>query len=185
MIGAVSHLVAAATSGAALANSAAAASLLPAAAVKTLQPSWWQYVPQEMSIEAAGRISNIVTTPGTLTFALKLGATVVAQSQAIALNTTAKTNVTWRLRWDLTLQSVGAAANLLHTGDWKSESVAGSAVGIASQVCIPASAPAVGANFDSTAALALDLTAQWSVADPGNSIQLQQFRLLSWNDIYG
>lgn len=188
MFGQVLQLLSVATDGAAVANTAAATSLLPAGGTKTLQAGFLAYVGQEFSIRAAGRISNIVTAPGTLTFSFKLGATVVASSPAFALNVVAKTNVTWRLQWDFTLRAVGAAANLLHTGEWRSESVVGSpvpAVGGVGSLMIPASAPVVGANFDSRVSLLADLTATWSVADPGNSIQLQQYRIFSGNDIFG
>jgi len=43
----------------------------------------------------------------------------------------------------------------------------------------PNTAPAVGANFDSTAALVLDLFGKFSISDPANSITLHQYEVQS------
>lgn len=41
----------------------------------------------------------------------------------------------------------------------------------------PATAPAVGTGFDSTAAAALDLWAGFSISNSGNGIQIQQYHV--------
>jgi len=177
-----------AADGTALTNSTVLTTLLPAAvipaAANVLPAKFLNYVGQELYLEASGRISTLVTTPGTLSFALRFGSVSVALSGAFALNVVAKTDATWYLRWLLTLRAVGASANLMHTGNWQSEAVVGSplpAVGGAGLLLIPASAPAVGSNFASTSAQTVDLHAQWSVASTSNSIKLHQLRLLSPN----
>lgn len=173
-------LISAKTDGTAVTGTAAA-SLLPPQAIFTLPANYLDYIGKKIRIRAAGRISNIVTTPGTLTFNLRFGSTpvTVATSGAISLNTTAKTNVTWLLDWALDLRVEGSSAQLIHTGIWSSESVVGSATGIANQVMIPASAPALGTAFSAIAAQSVDLQAQFSLT--GNSIQLHQFALESMN----
>lgn len=153
----------------------------------TLPAGFIFYEGQALRVRAAGRISNIVTTPGTLTLRFKMGPTstiVAAASSAMQLNAVAKTNVTWILDWDFTVRSVGPATSctLMHTGMWTSESVVGSPVpasGGAGQHMIPASAPAVGTGFDSTVANVVDLTAQFSLT--GNSIQAHSFKFESLN----
>jgi hypothetical protein len=137
-------------------------------------------------VEASGRISTVVTTPGTLTFTWRLGGNLVASSPAFALNIVAKTNVTWWLRWAMTVRAVGTGttANCMHTGFWASEAVIGSplpTVGGSGVLLIPASAPAVGAGFDSTISNISDLFAAWSVANAANSIQVHQYRVMSPN----
>lgn len=163
-------------------------SLLPTQAKYVLPANAMSYVGQTLRLRAMGRISNIVTTPGTLTFRVKFNATpiVVALSQGLQLNAVAKTNVTWLLEWDLTCRSVGGgtSATLMHSGMWSSESVVGSGTGAAGstgpgQLLIPASAPAVGTGFDSTTANIIDLSAQFSLT--GNSIQLHSYKLESLN----
>jgi hypothetical protein len=189
MLGYTYEIVSAQGDGTALANSTTATSILPSAARLLLPGNFFSYVGQELILEASGRISNIVTTPGTLTFQFRLGPTsaiVAATSPAFALNIVAKTNVTWWLRWAMTVRSLGTstAATLMHTGFWTSESVVGSplpSAGGSGTLMIPASAPAVGTGFDSTVGNISDLFAQWSVANAGNSIQLHQYRLLATN----
>lgn len=187
MMGFSWQLASAAVDGAALANSSALTSILPAVVPSTngtLRAKFLNYAGQELAVEAAGRISTLVTTPGTLSFALRFGSTSVALSGALALNAVAKTNVTWRLRWDLSLRAVGASANFMHTGVFVSEAVIGSplpSAGGSGLLLFPASAPAVGANFSSLTTQAVDLQAQWSVANSANSITLHQFRIGSPN----
>lgn len=162
-------------------------SLLPAQAKVTVPANFFGFIGQKFRIRAAGRISNIVTTPGTLTLRFRLGGisgAIVGASQGMQLNAVAKTNVTWVLDWAFTMRVVGAAANAMHTGAWQSESVVGSGTGAAGstgpgQFLIPASAPAVGANFDATVAQVAEFTAQFSLT--GNSIQLHQYALESMN----
>lgn len=167
--------------GSALSNSTAQTSILPVAAKVTIPAGFFSKIGDRLRITAAGRASNIVTTPGTLTLDLKLGNVAIATSGAISLNTTAKTNVSWMLWWDLTLRAIGQTANFMHQGEWCSESVVGSAAGVANTAMLPASAPAVGSNFDATTALVLDLLATFSIANSGNSIQTHQYEATSIN----
>jgi hypothetical protein len=157
---------------------------LPPAVAKILLPSGYiNRVGKRFQIRASGRVSNIVTTPGTLTLKFKLGPTAniaVATSSAIQLNALAKTNVPWILEAFITVRSIGsgAAATLFANGTWSSESVVGSPVpgsGGAGSAMWQASAPAVGTGFDSSIANQIDLTAQFSLT--GNSIQLHTFAL--------
>lgn len=165
----------------------AEASMLPGQAKYAIPANWLDYVGKKLRIRAAGRISNIVTTPGTLTLRFKLGPTsniIVAASSAMQLNAVAKTNVTWVLDWAFDLRTIGSGtgASFMHSGVWQSESVVGSplpAAGSAGQLMIPASAPAVGTGFDTTVTNFADLTAQFSLT--GNSIQVHQYALESMN----
>ena len=172
--------------GAALTNTTTTGSLLPGQGKFTLPANFIQTIGTEFEFRAAGRISTVVTTPGTLTLDLKFGSVIVATTGALALNIVAKVNVTWLLLWRLTARAVGSSttANLMHTGRWSSEAVIGSplpTVGGSGMLLIPASAPAVGTGFDSTAAQQVDLFASWSVANASNSILLHQAMLESLN----
>lgn len=189
MPGYQSTLVEAQGDGTALTNTTTGASILPSAA-RLLLPGGFLNRPGKMlHIMAAGRISTVVTTPGTLTFEVRMGpasAIIAATSPAFALNVVAKTNVSWYLDWLLTLRAVGTgtSANWMHQGTWTSEAVIGAplpSVGGAGTHMIPASAPAVGTGFDSTIANILDLQADWSVANAANSIQLHMYKLVALN----
>lgn len=168
--------------GAALANTTTATSILPAAAKFTLPPNFFT-VGKLLRVTALGRLSNIVTTPGNLTLDLRFGSTVVFSGGAVALNTTAKTNVSWELVAVLTCRAIGAgtSANTIGIGTLTSESVVGSAAGVANNAMLPATAPAVGNGFDSTLTQAVDLFGTFTVANAGNSIQVHQFVLESLN----
>lgn len=164
-------------------------SLLPTAARCTLQPNFFRRVGDSVRITAAGRISNIVTTPGTLTLDVRMGPTsniIVFNGGAMALNIVAKTNVTWKFSATLDCRAIGngTSANILGIGEFESESVVGSplpAAGGVGKLLLPASAPAVGTGFDSTVAMVVDLFATWSINNAGNTLQLHQYKLESVN----
>lgn len=171
--------------GTALTASVTPTSILHPTGRLVLPAGYLSRIGQVLRVFASGRVSNIVTTPGTLTLDLRMGPAlpptiVVANGGAMSLNVVAKTNVPWSLWWELTLRSVGitAAATWHHQGEWMSESVIGSALptaGGAGTAMLPNAAPAVGTGFDSTVANYLDLFATWSLNN-ANSIQVHQFK---------
>lgn len=180
------HLVSMQADSTAVNTSTAETTILHPTGKYTLGGGFLFFVGQTLRVRAMGRVSNIVTTPGTLTLRMKFGSIAVATSPAFQLNAVAKTNVTWILDWDLTVRSVGAttAATFMHSGVWQSESFVGSAApsaGGAGAGIIPASAPAVGTGFDSTVDNIVDLTAQFSISNAANSIQTHTYQLESLN----
>ncbi len=176
-------LVSADTGGTAISNSVAATSLLTgtAAHAKFTLPANFFTVGKQLYVLAAGRISNIVTTPGNLTISLRFGGTTVFTSSAMGLNVVAKTAVAWTAWILLTCREVGATANLMGQGEFTSESNVGAAANTALTAMMPLSSPAVGTSFDSTNSQQVDLFAQFSVANAGNSIQLHQYSLQALN----
>jgi hypothetical protein len=122
-----------------------------------------------------GRASNIVTTPGTLTFTARYGTTAIGVSQAIQLNATAQTNVSFMLDLLFTCRAEGSAGNFMFQG-W-AESVAFGSGSTLQRVMIPASAPAVGGNADLSVNGFIDLMGTFSIANAGNSIQIHQYAL--------
>jgi hypothetical protein len=177
--------------GSAISNSTSQLSLLGvagagASASKFSFPPNFLSVGKMLKITAAGRISTVVTTPGTLTLGLLFGAVVIANGGAMALNIVAKTNVPWVLEWNLVCRAIGSStsANFMHQGVWTSEAVIGSPVpgtGGAGSHMLPNAAPAVGTGFDSTASQVMDIVATWSIANAANSITMHQFRAESLN----
>lgn len=158
-------------------------SIIPAAAKYTMLANYLDKIGKRLHIHASGRVSNIVTTPGNITFRFKMGPTAniaVATSTARNLNIVAKTTVGWDLEWYLTLRALGAAttANFMHNGVWTSESVIGSPAGAAGSATLQ-DTPVVGTGFDSTVANVCDLTAQFSLT--GNSITCHNYSLESLN----
>lgn len=173
--------------GSALTNSTTATSILPASRKFTLPSYFFDGTGKELRIRASGRISTVVTTPGTLTLDVRFGSVVVFNGGAMTLNTTAQTNVGWILDVRLVCRAIGAgtSANMLGQGTWTSHAVIGSAAptaGTAGTHVLPYNAaPAAGTGFDSTAAQTIDLFATWSVASASNSITCHQFLIDSPN----
>ena len=66
--------------GSALSNSTTPTSLLPASRKFTLPSYFFDRVGKALLLRASGRISTVVTTPGTLTLDVKLGSVVVFSS---------------------------------------------------------------------------------------------------------
>lgn len=149
--------------------------------MSTLGAGYFDRVGKILDVDISGKISNIVTTPGTLTLKLRFivpgGAGIdVWTSGALALNIIAKTNVPWRLSGKLQCRSIGSGtlATLMGILTFQSESYIGSAAatagGVAS-VLVPLTV-AVGAGFDSTSAQIVDVQAAWSLSN-ANSINLE------------
>lgn len=177
--------------GVAITNTTTATSLLGgvgtgASHAKLTIPANYLQVGRVLRVSAQGRISTVVTSPGTLTLDCRLGGIIIANGGSMALNIVAKTNVAWWLDWILTCRAIGSGtnANFMHQGQWVSEAVIGSplpSAGGNGTFLIPASAPAVGTGFDSTAAGTFDLFAAWSTANAANSILCHQYRLEALN----
>jgi len=178
-------LIATSTDGTALTNTTTATDLLPAASVLTY-PANALYVGKQLRVRATGRISTVVTSPGTLTLDLRMGTTVIWTGGAMSLNIVAKTNVSWLLDLILTCRAVGATTTttFLGVGAWESEAVIGSplpTVGGSGGLLLPASAPAVGTGIDATASQAIHMFGTWSTASASNSIQCHQFSVEDMN----
>lgn len=159
-------------------TAAAATSLLPAAAKKTIPANAFQYVGQQLIVEASGIISSLITTPGTARFDIRLGGTVVFDGLAVLLDTVAAhTNVGWMLRIMLTCRAIGTSGNFWGSGIWTCEDILGvpatAPKGVLSAMLPWNSAPTVGGNFDTTTSQVLDLFFTQTVAT--GSCTLNQF----------
>lgn len=176
-------LVTAQVDGPAL-TAAARASCLPAAAKIVLPPGFFS-IGKRIIVEAAGRISCVVTTPGTARFDFSLGGTIVMDSLAMNLNIVAKTNVNWLLRLEATCRAIGSTGNLMWQGKFESEAVIGSplpTVGGSGMLTLPYNtAPAVGANFDTTVAAGHQIDLSFTQTVATGSLTLHQFAVIAAN----
>ena len=160
-------------------TAAAAASALPTYVPTSIPAGYWQ-IGRIWRLTASGRISTVVTTPGTARFDLRMGAVTVFDTLAIPLNIVAKTNVSWMLEVLLSCRSVGTgtSATLFGQGYWLSEAnilTALPATGPGPGGCLVPfnTAPVVGTGFDSTIANALDFRFTQTVAT--GSMTMHQF----------
>ena len=171
-------IASASADGTALTNSTTATSILHGSGIGTI-PAGALQVGSQIKMLLRGRMSTVVTTPGTLTFDMRLGSVIISALGALNLNTAAQTNASWELELLATIRALGSGtvANALVTGKFTSRALVGSAV-VASGgngiIVLPDTAPAVGTGFDSSAAQAVNVFAAWSVANAANSIQVHQ-----------
>jgi hypothetical protein len=172
-------LASAQTDGTALANSTTATNILHGSGIATI-PAGALQIGSTIKVLVRGRVSTLVTSPGTLTLDVRFGTTIVVfNGGAMTLNTTAQTNATFEFETLVVIRALGTStsANALGTGRFVSRAVVGSAAagaGGAGVLMLPDTAPAVGSGFDSTASQSVNVFATWSVANAANSIQTHQ-----------
>lgn len=166
------------TDGPAL-TAAAAASCVPTYVPTTLPAGYWQ-IGRMWRTTISGRISCVVTTPGTARFDLRLGGVVAADTLAIPLNIVAKTNVPFFVHLISTCRAVGSgtSANLITQGFWLSEAgllvpLPATGPGPGGNTLPYNTAPVVGTGFNSQSALTLDCFFTQTVAT--GSMTVHQF----------
>lgn len=159
-----------------------------AAACKYTLPAGFWVPGKSLKVEMRGDISNIVTTPGTITFQVMLGAVIAWTSGAINLSTTAHTALPFWLDIDLTCQVEGAGtqAKLMGQGLIISQCVANtstadSVANTLPSLLLPNTTPAQGTGFDATASQKVDVFAGFSVSNAGNGVRSRQYRLYALN----
>jgi hypothetical protein len=153
-------------------------------------PPNYLYVGKKIRVTVRGGLSSVVTTPGSVTFQIMMGAIVAWTSGAINLTTTGNTLLPFTLQVDLRCDSIGVttAAKFLGMGTLGGIGVvlgtingtANSAVSAAA-LQVPLTAPAVGTGFDSTIANLLDFWAGFSISNAANAIQLYDYTVEELN----
>lgn len=115
-------------------------------------------------------VSNVVTTPGTLTFRLRWGGvagTVLVASAAIALDTVARSNYSGMLDADIIWRTIGSAGSAYAMGMvvvTDIPAISSPPNGTVPPFMMPATGPAVTSSLDTTTAKNLSVTAQFSVS---------------------
>lgn len=172
-------------------TAASRTSAIPAGALYVFPPNYFDIAGKQILIKASGRISSIITTPGTARFDVNLldSAAVNAipfDGLAVLLEDgEAHTNVHWELEILMTLRTVGATGNFFGQGRWSSTDIqnrfglAANPVGGLSAMLPWNAAPAVGANFNTTLSNTLDLRFTQTAAT--GSMTLHQFSLIAMN----
>lgn len=145
----------------------------------------------KLRTHVAMAISNIVTTPGTITFQVMLGSIAVWSSGAIQLNATAHTLLPATLDVDLTCQLTntgvgGAIAKFMGIGKLSGvmfTKTAGQVDGVNSETSlrVPATAPALGTAFDSTISQILDFWVGFSINNAANEVRVDQYDVEALN----
>jgi len=168
------------TNAAAIANTTTETILFPDVTI----PAFYMNDGRILRLTAMGKLSNIVTSPGNLNFAIRWGGvsgTILAQSSAIALNATAQTDIMFRLTAEIFCRAFGSSGSLLAMGKVEIATPAtqapyllGSAGGLTGNTPAPV-------TVDTTTNQALSLTAKFSVANAGNTITGMNYLLEALN----
>ena len=148
-------------------------------------PGGYLQIGSTLRIRVFAGLSNIVTTPGTVTFQSMLGpsGTIVAwTSGTIQMSTTANTLLPINLELYLRLQTAGTITSAAWLGGGTltglnvqlGSGVANGSV-TDSALMVPATSPAVGTGFDSTVTNLLDFYVGFSTSNAGNGIQIYNY----------
>jgi hypothetical protein len=141
-----------------------------------------------LQVQLRGNLSNIVTTPGTVTVQFMVGGVIAWTSGAINFSTTAHTTLPFWLDLDLTCQAAGQGtlAKLMGQGWIMSQCVSNTAavdsvVSDLPTLLLPNTVPTLGTGFDSTVSQSIDIFVGFSISNAGNGVQARQYRLRSLN----
>lgn len=159
-----------------------AKTVINAQALYTL-PAGTLKIGDQLRVQVAGGISNLVTTPGTITMQVMFGTIVVFTTGALQLSTTAHTTIPFWLDVLLTCRAIGAttSANFMGQAVIHSQTVNATAIADGTQTHTtllgPNTAPAVGTGFDSTVANIIDFWTGFSISNAANGVQVQQYNV--------
>lgn len=148
----------------------------------TLPPNYLN-VGSKLRVRARGGLSNIVTTPGTVTFQIMMGTIVAWSSGAIQMSTTAHTLIPFYLETILRVDTIGTGTTAKFLGMGKLNGImftvgAGAdSTTVVGDFPVPATAPAVGTGFDSTISNILDFYVGFSISNAGNGVQLYDYEV--------
>jgi hypothetical protein len=155
---------------------------------KITLPNQYLVLGRSIRVRIMGRISCVVTTPGTARIDTRMNNVVMFDTGAMNLNVVAKTNLPFWLEEVFTIRAVGngTIANAFGFSQFTSEAVVGSPLSSAgSNGTLTSSgggglgATAVGAGFDSTAANPVDFQFTQTVAT--GSFTAQQITIEALN----
>ena len=157
-------------------------------ALVSLPPNFF-YPGRMLRVFVSGGISNVATTPGLMNFQIIIGAAAVAfDTGNIQLNATAHTTLPFWLDILLTCRAIGSgtAANIMGQASvtgimfTRTAGQTDDAQGMQT-ILVPATAPTVGAGFDSTITNLFNFFTGFTINNAGNGIQVQQYKVVSLN----
>jgi hypothetical protein len=151
-------------------------------------PAGFLEVGKKLTVSVRGAISNLVTTPGLIFFQVMLGSVIAFTTGNIQLNATAHTLLPFWLDIDLTCQVVGSGTTAKLMGQarvsgvmFTSTAAQTDGANTMTTLLAPATAPAQGTGFDSTAAQTLDFYAGFTISDAANVVRVDQYTVSSDN----
>lgn len=157
-------------------------------AAVTLPPGFF-YPEKKIKVRFVAGVSNIVTTPGTMTIQVNLGSIAVFTTGAIVLRTTAHTTIPLWGEIDLTCNTGGdgTLAQMRGQGRFTGQMIqqlgtaAADSATESSTILMPNTAPAVGTGFNATISNVLDFFVGFSISNAGNGFQLWEYEAIDCN----
>jgi len=144
-------------------------------------PAYYMQPGRTLRIFATGVMSNVVTTPGTLTMRVRwggVGGTLLCATAAQGLDTTARTNSAWLLEAWIVCRTAGATGTFMNGGIFMGNVLSSTASNLLPALMGSAGAPLASANaavtVDTTTAKLLSVTAQFSVSTNPTNLTCQQ-----------
>lgn len=130
-----------------------------------------------------GQVSNVVTAAPTMTIRVRIGpltlsTVAVFATGALAANTTANTNLTWRANLMVSCRSVGTTGTVTAGGEFWFPNLTGATITNLAAFMMPSSAPTT-ATLDTTVVNIMSISGQWGTANAANSIQVTDYTLES------
>jgi hypothetical protein len=143
-------------------------------------PAYYMAPGRVLRLWAYGVMSNVVTTPGTLILAVRWGGaagTMLMQSAARGLDTTARTNSLWSMFGHITCRTAGATGTFLSGGIFDCNVLSSTAAnllpGLMGSAGNPLASGSVAVTADTTIAKSLSVTAKFSVATSPTNLTCQ------------
>lgn len=145
-------------------------------------PAYYMAAGRTLRIWSFGVMSNIVTTPGTLTMWTRWGGVagvVLTQSAAQGLDTTARTNSLWMTIVNIVCRSAGSSGSAISGGILFGNVLSTTAANLLPALLGSAGAPLANTpitavTIDTTVAKLLSCTAKFSISNSGNNFTCQQ-----------
>jgi hypothetical protein len=145
-------------------------------------PAYFMVPNRMIRIWAFGVLSNVVTTPGTLTMRVRwggVGGTLLLATAALNLDTTARTNAIWCLQAYIVCRTVGSSGSFMSGGLFLTpDTLSSTATNLLPPLMGSAGAPLASGNaavtVDTTTAKLLSVTAQFSVSTNPTNLTCQQ-----------
>lgn len=142
-------------------------------------PANYMYPGRVLRAYISGKISNVVTTPGTITLRARWGGvagTILVASPAISQNIIAQTDDQWEAEFVITCRSAGTSGTFLTCGSAVFGNIIAASAGTVT--LIPAASNAA-VTVNTVAATAISFSAQFSAAS--NSVTSMTYLLSSLN----
>lgn len=162
--------------GPSLTNTTTRTSLLPSES-RFNYPTNYMAEGARFKFYAAGRMSTAASAPGSFTFDLAYGSTIVSNfgSPSVAALATSTTNFTWILEAEMSVRGIGSTCTFMSSAKLMGSSFSATLPFI----LLPGASPAVGSTFDETTSGYLDLFGTFGTANASNSITCTDFYVQS------